>query len=155
DNRWERVKTDRQPPARANSRLAYDHWARKVVLFGGDRLNELVADTWVFDTATGTWEEKKPVVSPSPRSGHALLWMPRAKKFLLLGGYTYTSTTDYVAPLYRPLPLEASMFDTGAGKWDLVLRWEKPLDAPVGPANGFLSAAVGEDDTVLVLDAQN
>jgi hypothetical protein len=155
DNRWEPVKTDRQPPARANSRLAYDPWVKKVVLFGGDRLNELVADTWVFDTTTGTWEEKKPAVSPSPRGGHALLWLPKAKKLLLLGGYTYTSTTDYVASLYRPLPLEAWTFDSAAGKWDLVLRWEKPLEAPVGPANVFLSAAVDEDDTVLLLDAQN
>src|SRR5262245_28426479 len=155
DNRWERVKVALHPPARANSRLAYDHRARKVVLFGGDRLNELVADTWLFDTAAGTWEEQKPAVSPSPRGGHALLWLPKAKKVLLLGGYAYTSTTDYVASLYRPLPLEAWTFDTTAGKWEFVTRWEKPADAPVGPANVFLSAAADENDTVLVLDAQN
>lgn len=155
DNRWEPVKTDRQPPARANSRLAYDPVARKVVLFGGDRLSELVADTWVFDTAAGTWEEKKPPVSPSPRGGHALVWLPKANKLLLLGGYTYTSTTDYVAPLYRPLPPEAWTFDTAAGRWDLIGRWEKSADGPVGPANVFLSAAADEDDTVLVLDAQS
>jgi hypothetical protein len=154
-NRWERVKADRQPPARANSRLAYDPAAGKVVLFGGDRLDELVADTWVFDTAAGAWEEKKPAVSPSPRGGHALLWLPRAKKLLLLGGYTYTSTTDYVAPLYRPLPLEAWTFDTSAARWELVARWENPADAPVGPANVFLSAAADEADTVLLLDARN
>ncbi len=155
DNRWEQVKADRQPPPRANARLAYDPAARKVVLFGGDRLDQLLADTWVFDTATGTWIEQKPATSPSPRGGHALLWLPKAKKLLLLGGYTYTSTTEYVASLYKPLPLEAWTFDTAAGKWELVARWEKPADAPVGQANVFLSAAVDESDTVLLLDAQN
>ncbi|MDB5310189.1 MAG: hypothetical protein JWO38_4391 [Gemmataceae bacterium] len=154
-NRWEQVQTDPRPPARANARLSYDLVAHKVVLFGGDRLDQLLADTWVFDTARGTWEERKPAVSPSPRGGHALLWLPKAKKLLLVGGYTYTSTTDYVASLYRPLPLEAWTFDTAAGRWDLVGRWEKPADVPTGPANVFLSAAVDDSDTVLVLDAQN
>ena len=155
DNRWEQVKATTQPPPRANSRLAYDPVARKVVLFGGDRLDQLLADTWVFDTAMGTWEEKKPVVSPTPRGGHALLWLPKAKKLLLVGGYTYTSTVEYVASLYRPLPLEAWTFDTSANKWDFVTRWEKPVDAPLGPSNVFLSATVDPTDTVLSLDAQN
>src|SRR5262245_17111442 len=64
DNRWEQVKADRQPPARANSRLVYDPTAKKVVLFGGDQLDQLVSDTWTFDTASGTWSELKPTVSP-------------------------------------------------------------------------------------------
>ncbi|WP_439625281.1 Kelch repeat-containing protein [Gemmata sp.] len=159
DNKWEPVKAERQPPARANARLAYDHVTKKVVLFGGDRLDQLVADTWAFDTATGTWTELKPPVSPAPRGGHALLWLPKAKKLLLVGGYTYTSTTDYVASLYRPLPLEAWVFDAAAAKWELVARWDnqkgKPAVAPVGPSNVFVSAAVDGDDTVLLLDAQN
>src|SRR5204862_3235662 len=93
ENKWEHVKTERQPPARANSRLAYDPVAKKVVLFGGDRLDELVADTWTLDVAAKKWEEKKPARGPAPRAGHALLWLPKAKKLLLLGGYGYTSAT--------------------------------------------------------------
>ncbi|HEX3147481.1 MAG TPA: kelch repeat-containing protein [Gemmataceae bacterium] len=155
DNKWEQVKTERQPPARANSRLAYDSVNKKVVLFGGDRLSELIADTWVFDTATGTWDERKPTVSPSPRGGHALLWLPKAKKLLLIGGYTYTSTAEYVASLYRPLPLEAWTYDVAANRWELVANWEKPAEFPVGRSNFFLSAAVDDNDTVLLLDAQN
>lgn len=153
ENVWEPVKAQRQPPARANSRLVYDPVNRKVVLFGGDRLNELVADTWTFDTGTQTWEVRKPAVSPSPRGGHALLWLPKAKKVLLLGGYTYTSTTDYGAALYKPLPLEAWTYDVARQTWELLGRWEK--DAPIGPGNFFASAAVDENDSVLFLDNQN
>ena len=32
-----------------------------------------------------------PAVSPSPRGGHALLWLPRAKKLLLLEGGDHRS----------------------------------------------------------------
>lgn len=154
-NRWEQLKLDRQPPARANSRLVYDPVNQKVVCFGGDRLDRLTADTWLFDTAKQTWEERKPAISPAPRAGHAFLWLPKAKKILLLGGYTYTSTTDYCATLYRPLPLEAWTYDVASNRWDLLARWEKSTDAPQGPTNFFLSAAVDENDNVLVLDSQN
>jgi hypothetical protein len=155
ENRWEAVRVGRKPPPRANSRLACDPVNRKVVFFGGDQLDQLLADTWVFDSAKQTWEERKPRLSPSPRAGHALLWLPRAKKLLLLGGYTYTSATGYVESLYRPLALEAWTYDTAADKWELIQRWEKPGAAPAGPAAFFLSAAVDDSDTVLVLDGKN
>jgi len=155
ENQWEQLKPDRQPPARANSGLVYDPENKKVVCFGGDRLDQLTADTWVFDTAKQSWEERKPAISPAPRGGHAMLWLPKAEKVLLLGGYTYTSTVDYCAALYRPLPLEAWTYDVAANRWELVARWDKPVDAPQGPANFFLSAAVDSNDSVLVLDGQN
>src|SRR5439155_9494762 len=101
ENSWRQLSPERQPPARANSRLVYDPINKKIVLFGGDRLNELLADTWILDVVTGRWEERKPAVSPSPRAGHALLWLPKAKKILLLGGYGYTSATGYVESLYQ------------------------------------------------------
>src|SRR5205823_3862732 len=64
-----------------------------------------------------------------------------------------TSTTDYVAPLYKPLPLEAWTLDAKTGEWEFVAGWEK--DAPTVPAAGFVSAAVDENDTVLLLDSKN
>ncbi len=152
DNVWKQLALDVQPPQRANSRLVYDPVNKKVVLFGGDQLDRLVADTWVFDVVKRTWEERKPKHSPAPRAGHALLWLPKAKKVLLLGGYGYTSTTDYVASLYKPLPFEAWTFDTMTSEWQLVERFERGK-APDGPSNFFLSAAVDDDDTVVLLAA--
>ena len=77
-NAWTPLKLDKQPPPRANSRLCYDPVHKKVVLFGGDRLDQLLADTWTFDVVTQKWEELKPARGPSPRAGHALLWLPKA-----------------------------------------------------------------------------
>jgi hypothetical protein len=168
-NAWTQLQPKREPPARANSRLAYDPVAKKIVLFGGDRLDQLLADTWVFDVASEEWEQRQPPIVPAPRGGHALLWLPKAKKVLLLGGYTYTSATGYVEGLYRPLPLEAWLYDTQANRWQIVKRFEAAekqpaatkksasgtAPAPVGTANFFLSAAVNDDDVVAVLDREN
>jgi hypothetical protein len=153
ENKWEQAKVDPSPRMRANARLAYDPLRRKTVCFGGDRLNELVANTVSFDSGSREWTGYLPPVVPSPRAGHAMLWLPKAKKVLLLGGYTYTSTTDYCASLYKPLPMEAWTFDVATSEWKCIGHWEK--DAVVVPSNGFLSAAVDENDTVMVLDAQN
>jgi lysophospholipase L1-like esterase len=151
DNTWKNLSPEKQPPQRANSRLVFDPVHKKVVLFGGDQLDQLLADTWTFDVTTGEWEEIRPPRIPAPRAGHALLWLPKAKKVLLLGGYTYTSTTDYVASLYRPLPSEAWTFDVGTGQWELLRHFDAPAGAPASPANGFLCAAVDEEDRVVVV----
>ena len=153
ENSWSQLPLDRQPPPRANSRLAYDPVAKKIVLFGGDQLHQLLSDTWTFDVVADRWEECQPTLSPSPRGGHALLWLPSAKRMLLLGGYGYSSTTEYVASLYKSPPLEAWLFETGTNTWQLVRRWE-PKESPQSPSNFFLSASVQpgrESDLVTVL----
>jgi hypothetical protein len=149
-NAWTRLQLKRQPPQRANSRLAYDPVAKKVVLFGGDQLDQLLSDTWVFDVVKQEWTEVKPAVAPSPRAGHALLWLPKAKKVVLVGGYTYTSATEYGAALYQRLPADVWTYDVAANRWQL-LAAASVKTGPDAPANFFTSAAVDDDDRVLLL----
>lgn len=157
-NTWTQLSPAVQPPARANSSLAYDPVSKKVVLFGGDQLNQLLADTWVFDGKT--WEQKKPKLSPSPRGGHALVWLPKSQKILLVGGYGYDSGTGYYASLYKSLPLEAWTYDVKADRWDLVHRIEPGTDkkavphGPQSPVNFSLHADVDANDHVLLVDAR-
>jgi hypothetical protein len=153
-NTWTQLDLETQPPQRANSQLVYDPLAKKVVLFGGDQLDQLVADTWTFDVVKRRWEQVKPAITPSPRAGHALLWLPKAGKVLLLGGYGYDSGTGYVGNFYRRLPLEAWTWDTRKNTWDLIRRFDAKM-APAGPHNGVLRAAVDPNDEVLVLAADN
>jgi hypothetical protein len=150
-NTWVQLHLDQQPPQRANSRLVYDPEAKKVVLFGGDALDHLLADTWAFDVVTNHWEQCRPKLSPAPRAGHALLWLPRARKVLLAGGYGYTSATGYVEGLYRRLPFETWTYDTATDTWDLLTHCESEKDCPQGPVNGFLPAAVSDSDVAVVL----
>ncbi|HOX07993.1 MAG TPA: kelch repeat-containing protein, partial [Planctomycetota bacterium] len=96
-NEWRKLDLKTEPPPRALAPMVYDPATKKIVLFGGDRLDQLYADTWVYDCASRTWEEKKPALSPSPRFGHALLRLPKSGKIVLLGGKGYSSSTDYCA----------------------------------------------------------
>lgn len=150
ENRWERLKLDREPPARANSRLVYDPVNKQIILFGGDRLSELVADTWTFDVVKSQWTERKPARSPAPRGGHALVWLPQAKKVLLVGGYTYTSATGYVESMYKPLPADAWIYDAAANAWQK-LAVEPGKTGPKGLSNVFWSAAADAKDNVTLL----
>ncbi len=152
-----------EPPPRASSPMVFDPVSKKIVLFGGDRLDMFYADTWVYDCATRQWEERRPRVSPSPRAGHAFLLLPKSKKLVLLGGYTtdpkYTGATG---PLYRQLDFQAWTYNVKENSWDLVKDWEEPAPrtkpAPKGapPRHCYYKgnpcvAAASDDDVVAVI----
>src|SRR5262249_8480748 len=84
-----------EPPQRPLSRMASASANRRIARFGGSRLDGWRADAWAFDCAAQRWYEKRPATAPAPRGGHALVYLPKSKKILLFGGYTYTSDTDY------------------------------------------------------------
>ncbi|HUT35926.1 MAG TPA: kelch repeat-containing protein [Planctomycetota bacterium] len=156
ENRWRKLEERTEPPPRALSPMAFDPTTKKIVLFGGDRLDQLYADTWVYDCATRTWEERKPALSPSPRFGHALLRLPKSGRIVLLGGKTYTSSTSYCATLYKPLPFEIWSYDVAANEWELIRRFEK--DGPAdyqhrGGADSAAVAAASDEDLVLWVGA--
>jgi hypothetical protein len=157
ENRWEQLQLAVQPPPRANARLAYDPQAKKIVLFGGDRLDQLLSDTWTFDVTTHQWQQQKPALSPSPRAGHAIVWLPKAKKLLLIGGYTYASEVGYVGGFYRLPPLEMWTYDAAANRWDLIKHYDDGptlpgAASPVLYAYSPLAAAVDDQDRVLIVN---
>jgi hypothetical protein len=89
-----------EPPPRALSPIVYDEKTRLYVLFGGDHLDYLMNDVWVFDMAKKKWEQRHPKTAPPPRANHSLKATGDGK-IALSGGYTYTSNTDYVGGQYR------------------------------------------------------
>jgi hypothetical protein len=134
-----------QPPPRALAPMAYDPGTKKIVLFGGDRLDQLYADTWVYDCATRTWEERKPETSPSPRFGHALLYLPKAKRIVLIGGKGYTLDGHYRTV---PLPFEMWTYDVAENTWAMLApRGNGPRQNAVEAA---VAAADPEDRVLLV-----
>lgn len=150
-NTWRELKPAVQPPVRALSPMVYDAGAKKIVLFGGDRLDQLCADTWVYDCATRTWEERKPKVSPAPRFGHSLLFLPKSQKVVLVGGKGYRYSISYQARLYQPLPFEVWTYDVAANTWGLVQRMEEGAPPQISTAAGV--AAADDDDTILLVGA--
>ncbi|MFI5379349.1 MAG: kelch repeat-containing protein [Tepidisphaerales bacterium] len=107
---------DAQPAARALSPLAFDAAHRRVWLFGGDHLDYLTNDLWAFDVDKHRWQRVDVPAAPAPRASHALKVEPDGK-LTLTGGYTYTSSTDYVGGQYRDISDGPFTFDPATAKW--------------------------------------
>lgn len=148
---WRQL-TGQQPPPRAYSPLVVDPDRRKALLFGGDELDRLKSDTWAFDFATETWSQLSPTRAPAPRAGHQLLFLPQSRATVLLGGWEYTSTTDYVQPQYRAKPWELWRFDWGSSEWQLLKRFSstEPQPSLGATSNLSLAAAAGAGDVVVM-----
>ncbi|MCE9606363.1 MAG: hypothetical protein K8U03_15820 [Planctomycetia bacterium] len=152
-NEWRDLKLRVQPPSRALSPLVFDPVSKKILLFGGDGLDQLRADTWLYDPATRTWEERTPPIGPSPRFGHALLYLPQSRKLLLVGGNGYTSSVSYQALLYRPLPWEMWTYDAVADAWELIQHAEQDVPRP-NPVRELAAAVNDRDELLLVTTRQ-
>ena len=104
-----------EPSPRALSPIAYDPNTRLFVIFGGDHLDYLTNDTWVFDPEKRRWSLRRPNRAPPPRANHRL--QAADGKVTLTGGYTYTSSTDYVGGQYRDHNDGEWTYDLAADKW--------------------------------------
>jgi len=109
---------DAEPPARALSPIAFDEKTKLFVVFGGDHLDYLTNDTWVFDPAKQKWFQKHPANAPTPRANQQLKAAePADGKITLTGGYQYTSTTDYMGGQYRDVKDTDWVYDLAANMW--------------------------------------
>ena len=106
---------DAEPPARALSPLVYDAHSKLYVLFGGDHLDYLTNDTWVFDPAKNQWRQGHPPTAPPPRANHKLI--AANGKITLTGGYTYSSNTDYCGGQYVDHDDGVWTYDIAADRW--------------------------------------
>ncbi len=157
---------DFEPAARAMSQMAYDAKNKVIVLFGGSGLDRQYADTWVYHCAKRHWEQRWPKKSPSPRAGHALLWLPRSKTVWLGGGYTLYSGRSYMyGDAYWHLPWEAWTYDAKSNEWKCIFHVplpkigrgygpgfrNPPRGWPWGSPKNIWTMTAGKDDTVLFL----
>lgn len=61
-----------EPPPRILSPIAYDAKTKLFVIFGGDHIDYMTNDTWVFDSKILKWMQRHPKAAPSPRFNHLL-----------------------------------------------------------------------------------
>lgn len=106
---------DAEPAPRALSLIVYDARTKRFVLFGGDHLDYLTSDTWVFDPATKQWELGISI-APTARASHSLKAAGDGK-VILTGGYTYTSSMSYVGAQYKELSDGDWTYDIAADTW--------------------------------------
>ena len=60
---------DAEPPPRALSPIVYEPRSKRFVLFGGDHLDYLTNDTWLFDPVEKKWTQRHPETAP-PRANN-------------------------------------------------------------------------------------
>ncbi|MBY0525909.1 MAG: hypothetical protein K2R98_21125 [Gemmataceae bacterium] len=134
------------PSSRRNAPLVFDPKNKVFVLFGGDREDYLMNDTWVLDLDKKAWRRTAPALSPSPRAGHALVYLPGCGKVALYEGYVQSNSTDYGArPWSTAGPVQLWLYDVPTNRWDLAGTWPLPVKGevvgpgPVGHFEGYAS----------------
>ena len=118
---------DAEPPARALSPLIYDPHTQLFVLFGGDHLDYLTNDTWVFDPKRQRWEQRHPPSAPPPRANH--VWSLAGASLHLAGGYHYFNALRAMEGPYLN-------HDDGAWQYNVAQNiWISHSDQPTVSAN--------------------
>lgn len=107
---------DSEPAGRALPGLVYDAKTNHYVLFGGDHLDYLTNDTWVFDAAQLKWELRLPPTAPPARAKHTLTAKGDGT-IVLAGGYTYANNTDYMGGQYLDHQDGDWVYDIKANTW--------------------------------------
>ncbi|HOX08920.1 MAG TPA: kelch repeat-containing protein, partial [Planctomycetota bacterium] len=137
---------DTEPCGRGASQAVTCHGKDKVVLFGGCRLDGYLADTWVYDCKTRTWEQRWPKVAPAPRAGHVMAWLPKSKKVVLYGAIPFGS--GYGSPHGNaPAPQDLWTYDVDANEWKLLAGPSKD-----GPVEAF--GAADSSDAFVVMGVE-
>jgi len=88
ENDWEEIPSPRtQPTPRYWQMADFEPSSGHLFLFGGNGGNGFLADTWLFDTATKTWEKTSVKDAPAPRINAAIIYDPARDVILLFGGF--------------------------------------------------------------------
>ncbi len=112
------------PHPRADG-IIYEPKTKLYVIFGGDHMDYLTNDTWVFDPVHRRWTQLRPAGAPPPRANHRLTATGDGK-ITMTGGYTYAANTDYLGGQYA---------DFRDGPWTLDLEKQTWSGGDTAPAD--------------------
>lgn len=88
---WSQVTGTPNGGVRWGTVLTFDPVDRRFVLHGGNTYDQssgtVLADTWSFDLAQGTWSELQTTgAAPPPRYCHCAAFLPNERQVLIIGG---------------------------------------------------------------------
>ena len=110
---WTSVTPSQRPPARLGHAMYFDAMRAKTVAFGGTSPAHLqLGDTWEYDGAAQTWNDRAPTASPAARAGHTLVYDATTSRGLLVGGVAYSTTGQHTPNLDDTWEL-----DGASGAW--------------------------------------
>ncbi|MFW6161696.1 MAG: kelch repeat-containing protein [Planctomycetota bacterium] len=160
DLRRASVSLSPEPPARCYAPMAYEPASQKILLFGGYALDRTLADTWLYDPATRTWEQRRPKLSPPPRLSHGTLYLAASQRLVVVGG----QQSDFPgrASSFSAIVPDAWTYDVEADRWDLFARWPELRNQGPMPRIGggcmlkdHQEFAANHDDVVVTLGADS
>jgi N-acetylneuraminic acid mutarotase len=106
---WSEVTPENSPHGRGSHAMVYDSANDKVLLFSGySEGGPFIADTWVYDYTTNTWEEMSPSESPHARYGASCFYDPTTESMIIFGGnsngyFSDTWSYDYETDTWTEL----------------------------------------------------
>lgn len=116
DNVWIKMEPNEKPSERTYHKMTYDSMNNLVILFGGVNSKGHIYETWVYDVATDTWQQKSPSTTPSATRVPAMTYDSANKKVVLFGGLD--SDDKYMD--------ETWIYDVGEDKWTQKFPSNKP-----------------------------
>lgn len=96
--------------------LVFDSETGFYVLFGGDHLDYLTNDTWVFHLKKQRWFQRRPELAPPPRANHRLSATGDGT-VRLIGGFDYASSTGYLSGQYTNHADGPFSYDVKLNRW--------------------------------------
>jgi len=87
-NMWTNMTAGTGPSGRSNPQMAYDIQSDRTILFGGGNYftDWYSNETWAYDHGNNSWTRMSPLLSPSPRYDHQLVYDSRSDRVILFGG---------------------------------------------------------------------
>ena len=99
NNSWTNMNPLTKPSAREDHSMLYDSTHDQVILFGGyyynsSRDNEINNETWIYTYSNNSWTNMNPIIQPSARSGHSMVYDSTHDQVILFGGYDGQDSDD-------------------------------------------------------------
>ena len=90
---WTQMHPNNSPSGRYGHIMVFDPVTNKIILFGGHRYAQYLADTWTYDYVTNNWTEVTPTNSPPKRAYTSMVYDNTNNIVLMHGGYNVGDET--------------------------------------------------------------
>lgn len=132
-NTWEDVTSEPLPAGANHHGMVYDVTSNRIVAFGGESAAGLHQETWIYETAAGTWTPTDPPSQPPPRWLHTMAYDEGSDRCIVFGG---TGGSVGVS--------ETWSYDLASDSWQDVSSEE-------GPSGRILSRMAYDRDSDLIV----
>jgi hypothetical protein len=105
------------PDERGDHAMAPIYGTNKVVMYGGYNMWTRFNDTWIYDLANNSWNNKYPFISPGPRDASAMASIWGEDKVIIFGGASETV----------PGSNDTWVYDLSDNNWSRLYPPVKPL----------------------------